>query len=417
MTDKNIVKNKKTRAQIELLAPGGNFSKAKTAFHFGADAVYIGGKALSLRAFADNFEENEIEELTKYAHNLGKKVYVTMNVFPRDKDFDKIESELKFIDSIGVDAVIVSDAGIIAVKNSLGLKIPVHLSTQANTLNKYSAKFWAEQGVSRIILARELSIAEIKEIREFLPDEVELEMFVHGAMCISYSGRCLLSNYMTNRDSNNGECVQACRWEYSLVEKNRKEQRFDIEEDERGSYILNSKDLKLIEHIGEIIDAGVCSLKIEGRMKSEFYVATVVNAYKNAVECALNGEKLPQEYIDDLDKAGHRNYTTCYFNGKNDDTQNHETSKPDQSYEFIAEIISYENGFAKVIMRNRFYVGDVLEILSNGESFNKTFTVEEIFDENKVSILDAKIVQQVLYVKCPYEVFESDILRIKKGTR
>lgn len=417
MTDKNIVKNKKTRAQIELLAPGGNFSKAKTAFHFGADAVYIGGKALSLRAFADNFEENEIEELTKYAHNLGKKVYVTMNVFPRDKDFDKIESELKFIDSIGVDAVIVSDAGIIAVKNSLGLKIPVHLSTQANTLNKYSAKFWAEQGVSRIILARELSIAEIKEIREFLPDEVELEMFVHGAMCISYSGRCLLSNYMTSRDSNNGECVQACRWEYSLVEKNRKEQRFDIEEDERGSYILNSKDLKLIEHIGEIINAGVCSLKIEGRMKSEFYVATVVNAYKNAVECALNGEKLPQEYIDDLDKAGHRNYTTCYFNGKNDDTQNHETSKPDQSYEFIAEIISYENGFAKVIMRNRFYVGDVLEILSNGESFNKTFTVEEIFDENKVSILDAKIVQQVLYVKCPYEVFESDILRIKKGTR
>ncbi|MEG1805274.1 MAG: U32 family peptidase [Clostridia bacterium] len=399
---------------IELLAPGGNFEKCKTAFHFGADAVYVGGKALSLRAFADNFEDKEIEELTTYAHSIGKKVYVTMNIFPRNKDFDKIEQELIYLDKIKVDAVIISDAGIIAVRNALGLKVPVHLSTQANTLNKYSAKFWAEQGVSRIILARELSIDEIKEIREFLPKSVELEMFVHGAMCISYSGRCLLSNYLTKRDSNNGECVQACRWDYQLVEKSRKDAPMDIEEDERGTYIMNSKDLKLIENIKEIIDAGVCSLKVEGRMKSEYYVATVIHAYRKAVDCVLSGKQLPTEYIEDLDKAGHRNYTTCYFHGANDDTQNHETSKPEQSFDFIAEVRGYADGFATVIMRNRFYKGDKLEILSVGDSFNKSFEVTEIYDEKGNLIDDAKIVQQTLKVKCPFEVFENDIFRIAK---
>ena len=402
---------------IELLAPGGNFQKAKTAFHFGADAVYVGGKSLSLRAFADNFEEQEMEELVEFAHGLGKKVYVTMNIFPRNKDFDIIKNALIFYDSINVDAVIVSDAGIVGLWNELKLKMELHLSTQANTLNKYSAKFWADQGVSRVILARELSIDEIREIRSFLPKEVEIEMFVHGAMCISYSGRCLLSNYLTKRDSNNGECVQACRWDYQLVEKSRENAPMDIEEDSRGTYIMNSKDLKLIEHIKEIIDAGVSSLKVEGRMKSEFYVATVINAYRKAVDSALSGEELDSQYITDLDKAGHRDYTTCYFSGENDDTQNHETSKPDQTYNFIGDIVEYKDGFATVVMRNRFFKGDQLEILSTGTAFNQTFTVTEIYNDKNILIDDVKIVKQVVRVKCPYEVYPHDILRIEKSTR
>ena len=204
---------------VELLAPGGNMDKVKTAFHFGADAVYVGGKQLSLRAFADNFSDDELKEVVEYAHSIGKKVYITLNVFPKNEDFEKVENALKYVDSLNVDGIIISDPGIIYVFKQLGIKAPLQLSTQANTINKYSAMFWAEQGVKRVILARELSIAEIKEIREYLPKEIELEMFVHGAMCISYSGRCLLSNYLSNRSSNNGECVQACRWEYQMIEK------------------------------------------------------------------------------------------------------------------------------------------------------------------------------------------------------
>lgn len=399
---------------LELLAPGGSISKVKTAFHFGADAVYVGGKALSLRAFADNFSDDELCDIVKYAHNLGKKVYVTVNIFPKNDDFPLIEKTLKFLDELKVDGIIISDPGIVYMFNMLGISVPLHLSTQANTLNKYSAKFWSENNVKRIILARELSIREIKEIREFLPDDIELEMFVHGAMCISYSGRCLLSNYLSDRSSNNGECVQACRWEYKMTEKSRDGEPLTIQEDERGTYILNSRDLKLIEHIKEIEDAGVCSLKIEGRMKSEYYVATVVNAYRHAIDTIEKGEALDKCYEEDLDKAGHRNYTTAFFNGYNDKTQNLESSKPESSYTFIAEIKSWENGKAKVVMRNRFKVGDTLEILSPSDSFNKSFVVERIINSNGESIDDCKLVQEEVEINCPYEVFERDILRKKK---
>ena len=399
---------------FELLAPGGNMSKVKTAFHFGADAVYVGGKALSLRAFADNFSDDELKEIVSYAHDLKKKVYVTVNIFPKNDDFPLIEKTLKCLDFLKVDGIIISDPGIIYLFNELKISVPLHLSTQANTLNKYSALFWAKQGVKRIILARELSIKEIKEIRAFLPQEVELEMFVHGAMCISYSGRCLLSNYLSDRSSNNGECVQACRWEYSITEKSRKGEYLDIEEDDRGTYILNSRDLKLINHVKEIKDAGVCSLKIEGRMKSEYYVATVVNAYRHAIDAAEKGEDLDKAFEEDLDKAGHRNYTTCFFDGKNDKTQNLATSLPDATHTFIAEVLSWKDGKATVVMRNRFKAGDVLEILSPSDSFDKTFTVDEIINSKGEKIDDAKLVQETLTINCPYEVFERDILRRKK---
>lgn len=400
---------------IELLAPGGNFNKVKTAFHFGADAVYVGGKALSLRAFADNFTEDELIETVNYAHSLNKKVYVTVNIFPKNDDFPLIEKTLKLLDNIKVDGIIISDPGIVYLFNQLNISVPLHLSTQANTINKYSAMFWAKNNVKRIILARELTIEEIKEIRAFIPKEIELEMFVHGAMCISYSGRCLLSNYLTNRDSNNGECVQACRWEYSISEVSRKDNPLTIQEDERGTYLLNSKDLKLINYIKEIIDAGVISLKIEGRMKSEYYVGTVVNAYRKAIDCANMDIELPTIYEEDLDKAGHRNYTSCYFNGKRDDTQNTQTSKPDSTYEFIAEVVNGDGKNAQVIMRNRFKKGETLEILSNNEeSFNKSFVVEKIINAKGEEIDDVKLVQEKVNINCPYKVSKLDLLRRKK---
>lgn len=400
---------------IELLAPGGNINKVKTAFHFGADAVYVGGKALSLRAFADNFDDKELEEVVLYAHSLNKKVYVTVNVFPKNEDFPLIEKTLKYLDLLKVDGIIISDPGIVYLFNQLKISVPLHLSTQANTLNKYSAMFWAKSNVKRIILARELTIDEIKEIRAFLPKEIELEMFVHGAMCISYSGRCLLSNYLTNRDSNNGECVQACRWEYSINEVSRKDNPLTIEEDSRGTYLLNSKDLKLINYIKDIIDAGVISLKIEGRMKSEYYVGTVVNAYRKAIDCAINNIPLPIEYELDLDKAGHRNYTTCYFLGKNNETQNTLTSKPDSTYEFIAEVESSDGENAVVTMRNRFRKGETIEVLSNNsETFNKTFEVTNMINSKGIEIDDAKLVQESVTINCPYLLTEHDLLRRKK---
>ncbi len=395
--------------QIELLAPGGNMQKAKTAFHFGADAVYVGGKAFSLRAFADNFTNEELAEITQYAHDLGKKVYVTLNIFAKNEDFEKVGDFLKFLDTAKVDGVLVSDPGIVMIYNDLKIQTPLHLSTQANTLNKYSAKFWESQNVQRIVVARELSLAEVKDIAD--NTTCEIETFVHGAMCISYSGRCLLSNYLTPRDANRGACVQACRWEYQITEKSREGEPLTMTEDERGTYILNSKDLNLIRHIKEVAEAGSVSFKIEGRMKSEYYVATVVKSYREAIDCYLQGRELPEEIVENLDKAGHRNYTTCYNIQKLEDTQNYETSKPIQSYDFIGQVEKSENGYIHFVMRNRFKVGETLEILSAGEHFNKEFVVEEILSETGEQIEDAKWVQQNLRLKCPYELSEYDIIR------
>ncbi len=401
-----------TNKKLELLAPGGNMQKAKTAFHFGADAVYVGGKAFSLRAFADNFSNEELEELIKYAHARDKKVYVTLNIFAKNEDFEKIATFLQFLDTTGVDGVLVSDPGIVMLYNDLKIKTPLHLSTQANTLNKYSAKFWESQNVERIVVARELSLAEVKDIAD--NTTCEIETFVHGAMCISYSGRCLLSNYLTPRDANRGACVQACRWEYQITEKSREGEPLTMTEDERGTYILNSKDLNLIRHIKEVAEAGSVSFKIEGRMKSEYYVATVVKSYREAMDAYLEGRKLAEEIVENLDKAGHRNYTTCYNIEKLENTQNYETSKPVQSYDFIGQIEKCENGYVHFVMRNRFKIGDTLEVLSADENFNCEFTVEEIKSETGDQIEDAKWVQQNLVVKCPYEMKEFDILRKRK---
>lgn len=391
---------------VELLAPAGTFLKLKTAFKFGADAVYFAGKKFGLRAFAGNFEDNEIEEAVKYAHSLNKKVYITVNILAHEADFDGLKDYILYLDKIGVDALIVADVGIIKLIRDIAPNLDIHVSTQANVTNSYSVKFFKDLGVKRIVLARELSLTEIKKIHEEVPD-IELEAFVHGAMCISYSGRCLLSNYFTGRDSNRGACVQACRWEYTITEKSRQGQQFPIEEDERGTYILNSKDLCMIKHLKELEEAGVCSFKIEGRMKSEYYVACTVNAYKRA----LNGEDID---VSELEKSSHRLFTTGFYFGEKD-KECFESSSPVQTHEFMALVLEDEkDGYVKIEQRNRFKVGDSLEVLSPDENFNKIIVVTEIKNLKGELIDDAKKVQEMLLLKTDLHLKEGDILRAKK---
>ncbi|MBO5889110.1 MAG: U32 family peptidase [Clostridia bacterium] len=402
--------------KIELLAPAGNFSKLKTALYFGADAVYLGGKSFSLRAFSDNFTEEELLEAVNYVHERGKKIYVTVNIFAKNSDFIKAEEYFKYLESIKVDGVIITDPGFVALAKKVAPNLELHLSTQANTLNKYSAKFWEEAGVKRIILARELSVKEIKEIKEYLSPSTELEAFIHGAMCISYSGRCLLSNYLNGRDSNRGECVQACRWEYSIREKSKDGDFYDIEEDEHGTYILNSKDLNLINYFDEMTSAGICSFKIEGRMKGEYYLATVINAYRRAIDDFIkNGVSYKENplYLTELKKTFHRAFTTAYAFGNNDETVNYIGSQSQGNSMFMANVIGYdeEKGLAIVEMRNRFKVGDELEILSPSENFNKKFVVTKMYNEKGEEVLDAKLVQQKLYIKTDFKLSNGDILR------
>lgn len=399
--------------KVELLAPAGNFSKLKTAIYYGADAVYIGGKNFSLRALSDNFTDDEIADAVMYAHARNVKIYVTVNIFARNNDFEKAAAYFRFLYNVGVDAVLITDIGLIDLCKEVAPGLSIHLSTQANTLNKYSVKAWQNYGLKRVVLARELSLGEVGEIHSFVPG-MELETFVHGAMCISYSGRCLLSNYLNGRDANRGECVQACRWSYELRERNKGGEYYPIEEDGRGTYILNSKDLNMINHIDELIAAGVVSLKIEGRMKSEYYLATVVNAYRRAIdEYYKIGDKYKKNtmFYDELTKTNHRAFTTAFNLGKNPDTINLQDSQSAGSKQFAAIVTDCVDDVVTVEMRNRFRRGDVLEILSPSENFNKTFTVGKMIDENGDIVEDAKMVQQKLKLEIGLNLSAGDILR------
>lgn len=404
-------------SKVELLAPAGDMQKLKTALYFGADAVYVGGKALSLRASAGNFTDEELISAVEYVHNLGKKIYVTVNIFARNYDIENAEKYFKFLESIGVDGAIISDIGLIDLCRKVAPNLSVNVSTQANTQNYKAVEFYKDLGVKRVILARELSLEEIKEIHEKVP-EMEIETFIHGAMCISYSGRCLLSDFRTGRKSNRGECVQACRWNYEIREKNSECGYMEMQEDERGTYILNSKDLNLLDYIPEMIDAGICSFKIEGRMKSEYYLATVINAYRRAIDSYYKqGETYKENLLfqAELEKTAHREFTTAYFLGENDRTVNYDDSQSKGTHKFIATVLEgNDNGeYAVIEMRNRFKVGDVLEVLSPSESFNSEIKVELIKDEKDNEVEDAKLVQQrlKLYTKTPLSA--GDILRIK----
>ena len=407
----NKTKEKNT-IQAELLAPAGSYQKLLTAFHFGADAAYVGGKQFSLRTFADNFTAEELSSAVLHAHSLGKKVYVTANVFARNADLAMMEDYFKRLQEIGADAAIISDPGVVYAAKKAAPNLPIHLSTQANTTNKYAVKFWQEQGVERVILARELSIKEIAEIHDFTP-ETELEAFVHGAMCISYSGRCLLSDYLDGRSSNRGACVQSCRWRYevrALNATNGQSEWLPIEEDERGTYVFNSKDLNMLAHLREMEGAGVRSFKIEGRMKSGYYLATVINAYRRLMD---GGDFTLSET--ELSNVAHRDYTTAYALGNNPQTVNYEDSQSKGDYVYIADVVGCEAGYVLAEMRNRFKQGEVLEVLSPDGNFAKAFVAEEILDSKGVSTEDAKLVQEIYKIKCPYALRKGDYLRRKKA--
>lgn len=396
---------------IELLSPAGNMEKLKTAFKFGADACYLAGKKFGLRAFSGNFDENELKEAVEFAHQLNKKIYVTINIVAHNEDFAGLDEYLKYLQSIQVDGIIVSDIGIMMLAKEVAPKLDLHVSTQANVTNKYTAKFYCDLGAKRLVLARELSIKEIKEIRDYIPREVEIETFVHGAMCISYSGRCLLSNYLSGRDSNRGACIQACRFEYSICEKTRGGEHYDIQEDERGTYILNSKDLCMIEHIKELVDAGITSFKIEGRMKSPYYVATITNAYRRAIDDMLNGCPFNKELLEEVEKTSHRRYTTGFYFGAND-KEYIEDSMPIQSFEFMAIVKEDEkDGFTVIEQRNKFEIGDELEVLSPNSTFNEIIKVEEMYTLDGEKITCANLVQQIIRLKTNVQLKAGDILR------
>ena len=395
----------------ELLAPAGSRSKLNTAFYFGADAAYLGGKRFSLRSFADNFTDEELKQAIDFAHSLGKKVYVTVNIFARNADLAPMADYFALLCDIGADAALVSDPGVLATAKKVAPRLALHISTQANVTNKYAVRFWRDMGASRAVLARELSLEEIAEIHAFVPD-IELEAFVHGAMCISYSGRCLLSDSLTGRPSNRGECAQPCRWKYILRKHDDKSDSGDMqfEQDERGAYILNSKDLNMAAHLSDMAAAGVTSFKIEGRMKSEYYLATVINAYRRCMDAGFGADIAAE-----LEAAAHRDYTTAYAFGRNCSTVNYSDSQAKGTCEYIGNVTGFKDGFAFVEMRGRFYKGDVLEVLSPTQNFAKSFVVDEVYDSLGAPVADCKRVQEVYRVKCPYTLSCGDILRRRKS--
>ncbi len=399
---------------LELLMPAGNLKKLKTAFHFGADAVYIGGKSFSLRAFADNFSPEEMVEGINYAHSLGKKVYVTVNIFAKNADLDMARDYFKFLQEVGADAVLISDVGLVALCKEVAPNLTIHLSTQANTTNLLAVKFWQGLGVKRVVLARELGFEEIAQIHAAVPD-MELEAFVHGAMCMSYSGRCLLSSYFSGRSANRGACIQPCRWSYRITEVERHASKpLDVEEDGRGTYLMNSRDLRLLAHIPQIAQAGIVSLKVEGRMKSEFYVATVANAYRKAIDEYLSLGKIEHvdEYNQELETVAHRTYTDAYFEGDNLDTMCLDEGQSQEKYIFTAVVQQSKDGQIVVEMRNRFKSGDTLRVLSPDKKLhNKQFVIGTItHTKDNAQTDDAKLVQHEYSFECPLPLLQGDLL-------
>lgn len=406
--------------KIELLAPAGDLEKLKTALIYGADAVYFGGEMFSLRSAAGNLNIDEIKEGVEFAHNLGKRAYLTTNIFAHNEDVKPFMEYLEKIKDIPIDAFIVSDPGVLSMIKSVIPNAEIHLSTQANMTNYMTAKFWQSQGVSRIVLARELSFDEIRKIYDEIGSQIEIEAFIHGAMCISYSGRCLLSNFMIERDANRGECAHPCRWKYQLVEEKRPGVYYPIEEDERGTYIMNSKDLCMIEHIPEIIKSGITSLKIEGRMKSMFYVATVVRAYRKAIDSYLadpDNYKFDNTWLEELNKASNREFTTgFYFDKPDNEDQNYVTNAYSREYDFLGVVREYDEStsMALVEQRNKINVGDEIEVFGPGIEYF-TMKVEKMLDaETGEAIESAPHAQQIINIEMNFPVNKDFLLRRKR---
>ncbi len=405
--------------KVELLAPAGNLYKLKIAFKYGADAVYIGGECFSLRTAADNFTPEEMREGIEYAHARGKKVYITANIIPHNRDLEEMEKYFKEIYEIGADAVIISDLGAFSICRRVAPELEIHISTQANNTNYATVEAWHQMGAKRVVLAREMTLREVREIKDNISEDCELEVFMHGAMCVSYSGRCLLSNYMTARDSNYGACSHPCRWNYALMEEQRPGEYMPVFENERGTFIMNSKDLCMIEHLPELIGSGVLSLKIEGRVKSEYYVATIVGAYRKAIDKYYENPaeyKFNPQWYDEIKKVSHRDYYTGFFFGIPDTgAQIYGSSSYIRECDLIGIVMDYDEktGLAKVSQRNRFFLGDEIEIMQPGEDFF-TQKVEVLKDENMSDISVANHAAMTLYIKTDRPVVCDAMLRQNK---
>lgn len=389
----------------ELLAPAGDMECLETAVHFGADAVYIGGPLLQLRADNVGFDREGIAEAVKYAHEHGVKLYVTVNCFAKNEEIDAAEDYAKFLYSVGVDAVIVSDIGLIAKIHESAPELEIHVSTQANCLNFNAAKVYWNMGAKRVVLGREMTLDEIIELRKRIPEEMEIEAFVHGAMCMSYSGRCMISSYLVNRSGNRGGCAQPCRWNYHLVEMKRPNEFFQVVEDEKGTAILSSHDMCAVGFLDKLEEAGICSYKIEGRMKTPFYVATAVNAYRHAID----GD-VPMEVIErELDSISHRPYSSAFYFGEMKNSHGNSGAYI-QKCTFIGKVLDYSDGFVTIQQRNNFKPGDELEVVSPISTGEK-FTVTAIFDEEGNEREDARLIQQILRLPCPIKLQKGDLLR------
>ena len=406
--------------KIELLAPAGDLEKLKIAVEYGADAVYFGGEMFSLRAGAGNLSIAEIEEGVKYAHDRNVRCHMALNIFAHNEDIEPLKKYLASIKHIPIDAFIVSDPGILNLVKEMIPQAEIHLSTQANMTNYLTAGFWYSQGVKRLVLARELTFDEIKEIRRNIQEDMEIEAFVHGAMCISYSGRCLLSNFMADRDANRGQCAHPCRWKYKLVEEQRPGEYYPVEEDGRGTYILNSKDLCMLRYIPQLAEAGINSVKIEGRMKSVFYVACVVGAYRKALDAYYEdpkGYKFDENWFAEMTKASHREFTTgFYFDKPTNEDQNYQTSTYTRDYSFTGMVKDYDEntGIAVVEQRNKMVTGDEIEVFGPGmDSF--TQILEEMRDEEDNPVDSAPHPQQILKIKMKRPAARNYMLRKKKG--
>lgn len=402
--------------KVELLAPAGDLEKLKTAIDYGADAVYLGGEAFGLRKASKNFSIENMKEGVDYAHARGKKIHVTLNIVPHDKDFSGLEDYLKQLEEIGVDAVIVSDPGMFQrVKRASS--IPIHMSTQGSITNSDTVRFWRDLGAERVVLARELSLEEIRGIVESV-EGIEIETFVHGAMCMSYSGRCLLSNYMTGRDANQGDCAQPCRYKYHLVEETRPGEYFPIDSSEEGSFILNSKDLSMIEHIDELIEAGIRSFKIEGRVKSAYYLATVIRAYRMAIDAYYADPKhyrYDPAFLEEIKKVSHRDFTTGFYYGEAKDAEGiSDSTTYIRNYDFIGVVLDYDevNKRVRIEQRNRFFEGDEVEIFGPGKE-HVVATIEDLKDEEGEPIEVANRARQIVTAYLDRPVEAKDMIRRK----
>lgn len=404
--------------KVELLAPAGDLEKLKTAIIYGADAVYLAGESFGLRTASKNFTMDDLKEGILFCHERDKKIYITMNIVPHNEDLEGIDSYIKTIIQLGIDAIIVSDPGIYQRIRAISPTVEIHWSTQASVTNFQTVKFWKDLGVYRSVLAREVSLSEIREIKTRVPDS-NLEVFVHGAMCISYSGRCLLSNYMTGRDANRGDCAQACRWKYHLVEEQRPGEYFPIEETDQGTFIFNSKDLCMIEHIGDLIEAGVDSLKIEGRVKTQYYVATVIRSYRMAIDAYYNHQltdTLAKDLLNEIKKVSYRDFTTGFFYREpGQEDQLYESSSYIRTYDFVAMVLDYdsETQICKMEQRNRIFSGDEVEIFGPGKMF-QTVTLQDMRDEEGNTIEVLNKAKQIFYAKLPFAVKKYDMVRKKR---